>query len=93
MKKTRILIADDDTMVRIGLKTVIDWEENGFLLVGEAQDGQQALELAQTLHPDIIITDIKMPGMDGIELIERLREKGIATEILVLSSYAQTLLP
>lgn len=87
MKKTRILIADDDTMVRIGLKTVIDWEENGFLLVGEAQDGQQALELAQTLHPDIIITDIKMPGMDGIELIERLREKGIATEILVLSSY------
>ena len=57
MKKTRILIADDDTMVRIGLKTVIDWEENGFLLVGEAQDGQQALELAQTLHPDIIITD------------------------------------
>ena len=43
MKKTRILIADDDTMVRIGLKTVIDWEENGFLLVGEAQDGQQAL--------------------------------------------------
>lgn len=87
MKKTRILIADDDTMVRIGLKTVIDWEENGFLLVGEAQDGQQALELAQTLHPDIIITDIKMPGMDGIELIERLREKGVATEILVLSSY------
>lgn len=77
MKKTRILIVDDDTMVRIGLKTVINWEENGFLLVGEAQDGQQALELAERYQPDIIITDIKMPRMDGLVLIEQLREQKI----------------
>ena len=87
MNKIRILIADDDTMVRIGLKTVINWEENGFLLVGEAQDGKQALELTERYHPDIIITDIKMPGMDGIELIERLREIKNPAQILVLSSY------
>ena len=77
MKKTRILIVDGDTMVRIGLKTVINWEENGFLLVGEAQDGQQALELAERYQPDIIITDIKMPRMDGLVLIEQLRERKI----------------
>lgn len=87
MKKTRILIVDDDTMVRIGLKTVINWEENGFLLVGEAQDGQQALELAERYQPDIIITDIKMPRMDGLVLIEQLREQKNPADILVLSSY------
>ena len=87
MKKPRILIADDDTMVRIGLKTVINWEENGFTLVGEAQDGKQALRLAESQHPDIIITDVKMPGMDGIELIKQLRIQGNTAKILVLSSY------
>lgn len=87
MRKPRIMIVDDDTMVRIGLKTVINWEENGFLLVGEAQDGQRALALAETQRPDIIITDIKMPGMDGIELIRQLRARGNPAAILVLSSY------
>lgn len=87
MKRPRILIVDDDTMVRIGLKTVIDWEENGFVLVGEAHDGREALALAQERRPDIIITDIKMPGMDGIALIERLRAQESPAEILVLSSY------
>lgn len=87
MKRPRILIVDDDTMVRIGLKTVIDWEENGFVLVGEAHDGREALALAQERCPDIIITDIKMPGMDGIALIERLRAQESQAEILVLSSY------
>ena len=83
MKRPRILIVDDDTMVRIGLKTVIDWEENGFVLVGEAQ----ALAQERRPDPDIIITDIKMPGMDGIALIERLRAQENPAEILVLSSY------
>lgn len=87
MKKPRILIVDDDTMVRIGLKTVINWEDNGFVLVGEAQDGREALALAKELDPDIIITDIKMPGLDGIELIRQLRAQNIQVEILVLSSY------
>lgn len=65
MRKPRILIADDDTMVRIGLKTVINWEENGFVLVGEAANGLEAMQLVQEKKPDIVITDIKMPGMDG----------------------------
>lgn len=87
MRKPRILIADDDTMVRIGLKTVINWEENGFVLVGEAANGLEAMQLVQKKKPDIVITDIKMPGMDGIELIRQLREAPDTPEILVLSSY------
>lgn len=62
MRKPRILIADDDTMVRIGLKTVINWEENGFVLVGEAANGLEAMQLVQEKKPDIVITDIKMPA-------------------------------
>ena len=58
MRKPRILIADDDTMVRIGLKTVINWEENGFVLVGEAANGLEAMQLVQEKKPDIVITDI-----------------------------------
>ncbi len=87
MRKPRILIADDDTMVRIGLKTVINWEENGFVLVGEAANGLEAMQLVQEKQPDIVITDIKMPGMDGIELIRQLRKQSAPPEILVLSSY------
>lgn len=87
MRKPRILIADDDTMVRIGLKTVINWEKNGFVLVGEAANGLEALQLVQEKQPDIVITDIKMPGMDGIELIRQLRQQSAPPEILVLSSY------
>ena len=84
MRKPRILIADDDTMVRIGLKTVINWEENGFVLVGEAANGLEAMQLVQEKKPDIVITDIKMPGMDGIELIRQLRQQSTPPEILVL---------
>ncbi len=87
MSRIRVLIADDDTMVRIGLKTIIDWEKNGFVLVGEAQNGVQALELAEKWQPDIIITDIKMPGMDGIALIRELKRRKCPAKILVLSSY------
>ena len=88
MRKPRILIADDDTMVRIGLKTVINWEENGFVLVGEAANGLEAMELGPEKKPDIVITDIdERQGMDGIELIRQLRQQSTPPEILVLSSY------
>lgn len=59
MKRPRILIVDDDTMVRIGLKTVIDWEENGFVLVGEAHDGREALALAQERRPELLLRTSK----------------------------------
>lgn len=87
MRKIRILIVDDDTIVRVGLKSLIDWEGNGFLLVGEAKDGRQALALTEQRHPDIIITDIKMPDMDGIGLLEELSRRKFDGRVLVLSGY------
>mgnify|MGYP005974765551 CR=1 FL=1 len=90
MRKPRILIADDDTMVRIGLKTVINWEENGFVLVGEAANGLEAMQLVQEKKPDIVITDIKMPGMDGIracELIHQLPHQQ-QTPVIAVTAHA-----
>lgn len=87
MRKIRILIVDDDTIIRVGLKSLIDWEGNGFLLVGEAKDGRQALALTEQRHPDIIISDIKMPDMDGIGLLEELSRRKFDGRVLVLSGY------
>ena len=62
----RILIADDEFLVRLGLKTTIDWEAHGYQVVGEASNGQEALEMVDTLKPDIVLADIKMPFLDGL---------------------------
>lgn len=85
MKK--VLIADDDFLVRTYLKQLIDWEKQGFSIVGEAKNGQDALELIKSTAPDLVITDICMPIMDGIELIRRLKAENISCHILVLSSH------
>ena len=77
MNLLKILIVDDDATVRIGLKTLIAWEQYGYRLVGEAANGQH-----------IIITDMKMPVMDGLTLIKTLKnEEGFSVAFLVLSSY------
>lgn len=80
----RVLIVDDEPLMRIGIKSSIDWVSNGFDLVGEASNGKQALELINYANPDIVITDIKMPVMDGIELIKdiNLNHPGIFSIVL-----------
>jgi len=83
----KILIVDDEVLARVGITALISWEEHGFTIVGEAENGKKALELARKYRPDIIITDIKMPVMDGIELIKTLKSEGFDTRFLVLSSY------
>jgi two-component system response regulator YesN len=82
-----VMIADDETLARVGLKTMIPWEKYGFHLVAEAENGKVALDLALQLKPDIIITDIKMPLLNGVELISALREQLKETKFIVLSSY------
>ena len=64
-----VIIVDDELLMRIGLKSMIDWEAYGFHIVGEAANGKEAMELALQHAPELIITDIKMPVMDGIALI------------------------
>ncbi|MBD1382280.1 response regulator transcription factor [Metabacillus arenae] len=82
-----ILIVDDEYLVRLGLKTTIDWKLLGLKLIGEADDGTTGLELAMQNPPDIIITDVRMPFMDGTEFMRRLRENQIDSKIVVLSGY------
>lgn len=81
----KVMIVDDEVFVRIGIRSSIDWEKNGFEVVAEAADGQQALELCRRHRPDILMTDIKMPGMDGIELIRSLKREQLDCKVIVLS--------
>ena len=65
----KLLIVDDDQIIRAGMKQNINWEENGIEVVGTASNGRECLEMIPSSLPDIILTDIKMPFMDGIELM------------------------
>lgn len=85
MKK--ILIADDEFLVRLGLKTTINWQEHGFIIVGEAKNGKEALELFEEFDPDILLTDIRMPIMDGLELIQAIKKRKKAIKAVILTHY------
>ncbi|WP_273319829.1 response regulator transcription factor [Vallitalea guaymasensis] len=83
----RTLIVDDDYLVRMFLLAVTDWEKEGFMIVDDVQDGEQALEKVESLEPELIITDISMPVMDGISLIKEIRRREIQCKIIVLSCH------
>lgn len=82
-----ILIIDDEPIVKIALRSILPWEEHGFFICGTASNGLEALSLIEKHHPDVIITDLKMPEMNGLELIRTLKENSYPGEILVLSNY------
>ncbi|OQY32833.1 MAG: hypothetical protein B6241_09965 [Spirochaetaceae bacterium 4572_59] len=86
-KVLNVLIVDDEHYVIEGLKKHIDWQRLGLNIIGEASDGQSGYEKAMILHPDIIITDIYMPEMDGLEMISRLKEEGLSSYCIVYSGY------
>lgn len=81
----RIMIVDDEEEIRLGIIKKIDWESHGFVVIGDAENGQDALEKAEKLQPDVIMTDIKMPFMDGLELGKKLSELMPSTKIIVFS--------
>jgi two-component system response regulator YesN len=80
-----VLVVDDEPIVRRGLRSLVDWEKHGLHLVGEASDGVEAWDLLQTEPVDILVTDILMPRMDGLELIRRLKQADSQVGVLVLS--------
>ncbi len=82
----RVLIADDHAVVRQGLRTFLDLQED-IEVVGEAADGAAALEAAVALTPDVVLVDLVMPGVDGIEAIRGLRERVPGARAIVLSSF------
>ncbi len=83
----KVLIVDDEVLVRVGLKSTIDWESIGFSIVGEASNGEKGYEQYKLHAPDVVITDIKMPHKDGMWLISKIREKNKWVKILILTCY------
>ena len=85
-EKIRVIIADDHPIVRSGLRLMLGMEE-GIELVGEAVDGSAALQLVGSLQPDVVLMDLRMPVMDGLEAIERIRTQWPQIAIIVLTTY------
>lgn len=81
----KVLIIDDEPMIREGLKTIIGWDDYGFCVCGEAADGEEGLAKIRELEPDLMIVDLKMPGMGGIEMISRSRAWNTQAKAIILS--------
>ncbi|HEX9074307.1 MAG TPA: response regulator [Anaerolineae bacterium] len=86
MERTRVIIADDESVIRTDLREMLT--NLGYLVVGEVGDGQSAVNLARELKPDVVIMDIKMPDLDGIEAARILTQEKIAP-VLLLTAYSQ----
>ncbi len=86
MDKIRLLVADDHPMLREGLVAVLGTQQD-FEVVGEAADGEEVVRLAESLDPDVILLDLEMPGTDGVEALERLRDAGSTARTLVFTAY------
>ena len=82
-----IMLVDDEEEVRKAIIRKMDWEQLGFYVAGDAENGQDALEKVEILEPDVVMTDIRMPYMDGLTLAARIREKYPSTKILIFSGY------
>ena len=85
--RIRVLVTDDHPVVRDGIRGMFDGEP-GFEVVGEAADGARAVELARALEPDVVLMDLRMPGMNGVEAIRELTRLGLPTRVLVHTTYA-----
>jgi DNA-binding NarL/FixJ family response regulator len=81
----RVLLADDDALMRAGLAVVL--QAAGIDVVGEAPDGLQAVDLSRALSPDVVLMDVRMPGIDGIEATRRVVAAGLVTKVLVLTTF------
>lgn len=84
----RILLVDDDSIVRMGLKMAVNWHELGFEIVGEASNGEEALVLMEKLLPDVVLTDMYMPKCDGISLMQESKDRFPKIKFIVLSCYS-----
>jgi len=87
MKKVRILLADDHTVMRAGLRALLERQPN-LEVVGEAEDGRQTVELASSHVPDVVVMDIAMPNLNGVEATRRMVSKQPAISVVILSMYS-----
>lgn len=84
----KVIIVDDESLIRRGLREKINWHSAGYEIAGEAANGLEALELVSSVNPDVIITDMKMPVMDGIRLLESIKKSGSSAKVIVVSAYS-----
>jgi response regulator NasT len=84
--RRRVLVAEDEALIRLDLKEML--EEEGYAVVGEAADGEQAVEMAGRLRPDLVILDVKMPKLDGISAAERIAGERVAP-VVILTAFSQ----
>ena len=83
----KVLIVEDEEMIRKGIVLTVDWAALDCVVVGEAANGLEGLEAARRLEPSLIITDLKMPQMDGIEMLRTLRAEGCNAYVIILTAY------
>ena len=86
MKKTSVMIVDDHAVVRMGLSAIINLEKE-FFVCGEAETGQEAVKIASALAPDVVIMDLVMPGMDGVETTRAILEASPSSRVLILTTF------
>ena len=82
----RVLVADDQALVRAGFRAILE-EQDDLEVVGEAEDGGEAVAIARELRPDVVLMDVRMPGVDGIEATQRLLRDGDAPRVLILTTF------
>jgi two-component system response regulator YesN len=83
----KVFFVEDEIVTREGIRDHVDWKGHGFEFCGEASDGELALPLLQTIKPDVLITDIRMPFMDGLQLSQIVRDRMPTTKIIILSGH------
>lgn len=83
----KVVVVEDEEIARKGIIFTINWDALNCMIAGEAANGEEGAEVIRRLSPDIIVTDLKMPRMDGVEMIAKLREQGNRAKFIILTAY------